>query len=114
MGRMTAAALVLAIGSLAGCAELTTTGEPADGSTTSAAVEQGAGGVEAETAQIEQFAPTILGMTEQEAKSATEAAGYTFRVVEIDGQPQAVTMDYRIDRVNATINDGRVASVTVG
>lgn len=34
---------------------------------------------------------------------AAAAAGYTVRVVEIDGEPQAITMDLRDDRINVAI-----------
>ena len=37
-----------------------------------------------------------------------EDAGYDWRIGVIDGEPQAVTMDYRIDRLTLTIDDGLV------
>lgn len=60
------------------------------------------------------FAVTLLGRTRAEAKAAAQAAGYTFRVVSVDGQPRAVTMDYRPDRIDATIVKGVVTEVSVG
>jgi hypothetical protein len=39
--------------------------------------------------------------------------GATVRVTEIDGVPQAATMDYRFDRVNVAVTgDGDAATVT--
>lgn len=118
-----ALAMVLALGSTAGCAELTTTGEPADGDAVVEPVVQpeGAGGSEAQVedmdavlAEAEEFAATIVGMSSDEAQAATEAAGYTYRVVMVDGEPRAVTMDYRPDRVNVSLKDDVVIASTVG
>jgi hypothetical protein len=122
--RRTSAALALAlmIGSTAACADLTTTGEPADEEVAVQEAGEGAGeahggGSGEETGEMEQteaFAETVVGMTADEAQAATEAAGYTYRVVEIDGEPQAVTLDYRIDRVNVALEDDVVTSASVG
>jgi hypothetical protein len=49
-----------------------------------------------------------------EAEKATTDAGYAFRVVSVDGEPKAVTMDYREDRINAEVEDDEVVRVTVG
>lgn len=124
MRRGTAAlALALVIGASAGCAELTTTGVPADDE---AAVEEAAGAgeghgeaagedsAEAAGEETEAFAETVVGMTTEEAQAAVEDAGYAYREVEIDGQPQAVTLDYRLDRVNVSVEDGVVTDATVG
>lgn len=43
-----------------------------------------------------------------------EAAGYTWRIVEIDGQPQPATMDYRIDRLNLATQGGLVTDAFWG
>lgn len=117
-----ALALVLAIGSTAGCAELTTTGVPADGESAEAgAMDAGHGESSGETedpamanGEILAFAETLIGMDTEEAQAATEEAGYTYRVVSIDGEPQAVTLDYRLDRINVALEDDVVTEVTIG
>jgi len=53
------------------------------------------------------------GMTVAEAKSAAAKNNTTFRVVEIDGEPQMVTEDYRIGRINAVVADGVVISYSI-
>jgi heat shock protein HslJ len=60
------------------------------------------------------FAVTLLGQRREEAKAAAIAAGYEYRVISVDGDNRAVTLDYRPDRVNASIVDGRVTRVSVG
>lgn len=47
-------------------------------------------------------------MPQDEATAAIEEAGYVWRLGTIDGEPQAVTMDYRIDRLTLTVDDGLV------
>jgi heat shock protein HslJ len=63
---------------------------------------------------INALAGTLVGMTVAEAEKATADAGFTFRIVSVDGEPKAVTMDYREDRVNAEVEDDTVVRVTVG
>jgi hypothetical protein len=54
-----------------------------------------------------------VGTTLAEFTAAAEAIGATVRVTEIDGEPQAVTMDYRFDRVNVAVTgEGDAATVT--
>lgn len=124
MRRQAAAlAMVLALGSTAGCAELTTTGEPADGDAVVEPAEQAGEAhgsdpqvedMDAVVAGTEEFAATIVGKSSDEAEAATEAAGFTYRVVMVDGEPRAVTMDYRPDRVNVSLKDDVVIASTVG
>lgn len=57
---------------------------------------------------------TAQQLPQAEAVAAIEAAGFTWRVVEIDGTPQSATMDYRPDRMNLVVNDGTVTMVTMG
>lgn len=45
---------------------------------------------------------------QDEATAMIEQAGYVWRLGTIDGQPQAVTMDYRTDRLTLTVQDGLV------
>jgi hypothetical protein len=53
------------------------------------------------------------GMTVAEAESVAAKNNTTFRVVEIDGEPQMVTEDYRIGRINAVVADGVVISYSI-
>lgn len=59
-------------------------------------------------------AEDVVGMTEAEAQAAVEDAGLAFRVVSRDGEGLAVTDDYVVTRVNATIVDGVVTETSVG
>lgn len=60
------------------------------------------------------FAVTLLGKPQGQAKAAAIAAGYDWRVVSVDGTPKTVTGDYRPQRIDAGVEDGRVTSVAVG
>ncbi len=60
------------------------------------------------------FGRTLVGLTVKKARAAAEAEGYAFRVVSVDGESKPVTMDYRPDRLNATVVDGRVTEVKAG
>ena len=53
-------------------------------------------------------------MPTAEAGEYTEMAGYQWRVGSFDGVPQAVTMDYNIDRLTFDVNDGYVTDATWG
>ena len=48
------------------------------------------------------------------AASTIEAAGYTYRVIMIDGESLPMTMDYRLDRINLTLQDGIVVDASWG
>lgn len=54
-----------------------------------------------------------VGLTEEEATAKAEADGYTIRVVGIDGECQAITMDLREDRVNIDLVDGKVTGAAI-
>jgi heat shock protein HslJ len=85
--------------------------EPA---TAEGSVDEGADPQTEEEAATAAFAETIVGMTAQEAQDAVEAEGLTYRVLSEDGQENAVTADYRSDRINVEIEDGTVTAATVG
>jgi hypothetical protein len=53
-------------------------------------------------------------MTPDQAQAFAAANGYATRVGSVDGQPQAVTMDYRPDRFTLAIAAGTVTSCTYG
>jgi hypothetical protein len=54
-----------------------------------------------------------VGMTTIEAQLYAAAKDVLFRVVEIDGEPQIITMDYREGRINAATQSNIVVSYTV-
>ena len=72
---------------------------------------QGAAGGEQD---VNALAGTLVGMAVAEAETTTTDAGFVFRVVSVDGEPMAVTMDYREDRINAEVEDDTVVRVTIG
>ena len=53
-------------------------------------------------------------LPQDEATARIEEAGYTWRLGTIDGEPQAVTMDYRTDRLTLTTDNGLVTDATWG
>jgi hypothetical protein len=55
-----------------------------------------------------------LGLEEKAAGAAADKSGLKWRVIEVDGEPRPVTMDYRPDRLNFAIKDGKVIRVTNG
>ncbi len=67
-----------------------------------------------EAATTKEFADELVSKSEEEAQEATEQAGYTFRVIEREGEPLPATTDYRTDRINVVIEDGDITSATVG
>jgi hypothetical protein len=64
--------------------------------------------------RTEAFAATVIGMTEAEAITAIEDAGFIARVVARDGEYFAVTEDYSVSRINLVVVDDRVTEATVG
>jgi hypothetical protein len=54
-----------------------------------------------------------VGLTEEEATTKAETDGLTIRVVGIDGECQAATMDLRDDRVNIDLVDGVVVGAAI-
>jgi len=56
----------------------------------------------------------VIGLTVDEATAWAANHNYTVRVVEIDGQPQPATMDYRTDRINLVVKNGVVTSAKMG
>lgn len=64
----------------------------------------------------EEFRMSLIGegLTVEQAGEESERAGYSWRVGEIDGEPQAVTMDYREDRLTFTVEGGIVTDALWG
>ncbi len=50
----------------------------------------------------------LVGLDVGEAEARVRAKGLRFRVVEKDGEPLPVTCDYRTDRVNVSVANGKV------
>jgi hypothetical protein len=59
-------------------------------------------------------APEYVGLTEVEAQQVAAEHGEVIRVVERDGERYMTTDDYRTDRVNLVLRDGRVTSAHRG
>lgn len=51
---------------------------------------------------------SLIGMTEQKARALAKENNAMFRVVTQDGEPQMVTMDYMVGRINASVTKGIV------
>lgn len=68
----------------------------------------------AAAAQTQQVADTLVGLTVAQAEQRAEAAHKTTRVAVRDGEHVALTMDYRSDRINLIVDDGKVTTATVG
>ena len=54
------------------------------------------------------------GVDEVTAAEQIESAGFTYRVVMIEGEGLPATMDYRTDRINLTLENGIVVDATWG
>lgn len=54
------------------------------------------------------------GLSPEEATALAEDRGYVARVGTIDGQPQAVTKDYRTDRFTFDVTNGVVTACAIG
>ncbi len=55
-----------------------------------------------------------IGLTELEAAQLADTRGVAFRVSSIDGEPQALTMDFVEDRVNVELVNGVVVAGNLG
>jgi hypothetical protein len=62
----------------------------------------------------EAIAARLIGLDEDTAHGVADDQGCLFRVVRRDGVSLPVTMDLRSNRINATIESGRVSAVEVG
>jgi hypothetical protein len=59
-------------------------------------------------------AAEYVGMTEADAVAAVQKNGLTPRIRMRDGQAFMGTMDYCLDRVNLTVEGGKVTAATIG
>jgi hypothetical protein len=61
-----------------------------------------------------EVATRVIGLPEEKAVEDIQSAGFTSRIVSIDGVGQPVTMDCRTNRINLSIEDGIVTEADVG
>lgn len=59
-------------------------------------------------------ADSLVGQAFAKVEPALKAAGKRYRVVERDGEPFAITMDYSPERLNFKIKDGIITDVSKG
>ena len=57
---------------------------------------------------------TLVGLPHADVKAACDAAGVRNRVIELDGKPQPASRDYRPDRLNFKVKEGKVTAVSKG
>lgn len=57
---------------------------------------------------------SFIGLTLKEAQELAQSNKLPSRVIEIDGNPQGVTADYRPERLNFSIKNGKIIRVTKG
>lgn len=53
----------------------------------------------------------IMHLSEEEASKLLERHGMQLRPLIVDGEQQIVTMDYRLDRLNVSIANGKVCGI---
>lgn len=56
----------------------------------------------------------LIGLSKEQAKAMCETNGYTFRVTKEDDKNYAITMDFRLDRINVEIEKNIVKSADIG
>jgi hypothetical protein len=61
--------------------------------------------------QLPGWADGLVGLDEEAAAAHAAAHGGAVRVIERDGRPLPMTMDFREERMNVAVADGRVAAV---
>lgn len=65
------------------------------------------------TGMINNSQEEYIGLTVEKATELANTNRTPFRIVELDGQPQAVTMDLRPGRINAVVSSGIVVDFSV-
>lgn len=60
------------------------------------------------------FLESLIGLSEQAATQKAEQANAVIRVVHRDGEDLIATMDFIDNRVNISVNQGKVIAVTLG
>ena len=103
---------VLAMGALSACSSAD---EAASAPASAIDAAESAAGVAGQAAMEELCSQMIsAGMSPEEATGLAEDNGYIARVGTIDGEPQAVTMDFREDRFTFEVSEGAVIGCTYG
>jgi hypothetical protein len=109
---LASAGAVLAIGALGACSssdDAASAPASAIDAASSAAAAAGDAAMESLCAEM-----VSAGLTPEEATALAEENGYVARVGTIDGEPQALTMDFREDRFTFEVTDGAVVACTYG
>lgn len=57
---------------------------------------------------------TLIGLPLEKVQAACDAAEVAHRVVEVDGVGRPVTRDYRPERLNFKVTNGKITAVTKG
>jgi hypothetical protein len=65
-------------------------------------------------AETDRFAKDLIGMAASTAEECASDVGYSWRVYEEDGEQFALTMDYRVERINVKIERGIVTDAYSG
>lgn len=66
---------------------------------------------DAEIAPVDDTGSALVGLCEADAAAAAEAAGFTQRVVRLDGADLPATMDYNPSRFNVAVDQGVVTEI---
>ncbi|MCU0300626.1 MAG: META domain-containing protein [Candidatus Nanopelagicales bacterium] len=66
------------------------------------------------SAEAEQVAGDVVGMSLAQAEAAAAAAGLEIRVASVDGDNRPLTSDFRPDRITVVIVDDVITEATVG
>lgn len=57
---------------------------------------------------------SVLGKTEEEARAFLSEKGFGVRTVEEDGKYFIITCDFRLDRCNLHLKEGKVIKIDIG
>ena len=57
---------------------------------------------------------SLTGLTEEEATEKLKEMGLTSRICSLEGEPMVGTRDYRTDRLNFWIVDGKISKIEIG
>jgi hypothetical protein len=56
----------------------------------------------------------LVGLSERAGELCATLNGWSYRVIQRDGEDFAVTMDYRSNRINVKVKSDKIFEVTVG
>ena len=63
--------------------------------------------------EIQSWWKDLDGLTLEEAQALAKSHGYTIRARVIDGSARIGTMDYRLNRINVSITNGKVQATPI-